>query len=190
MGFFESGTARQRMFITSLSDPRTTLTPQFNPTEFQEALTVNYVRQRVPGLSHEPLQYINTTNQRFTMELFFDALGPSGENPLGVSEQAQRNLIARKFLKSVCYPRRPVGDFAIGGPPRLLFVWPHIISLTTVITSLQIQHQRFSATGVPLQFTAAIQLEEIRDMRLIQDDVLENGTIRGSNDDPLSGGQG
>ena len=31
---------------------------QFNPTEFEEALEVNWARQTVPGLSHQPLQFL------------------------------------------------------------------------------------------------------------------------------------
>jgi hypothetical protein len=170
---------REKMLITKLGDPRTVFETQFNPEEFTEGLQVNYQRHKIPGLSHEPLQYVNTTNVKFSMDLYFDAV---------TNEQADRNLIARRFLSSVCYPKRPVGDLLIGGPPRLLFVWPHIISLTTVITSLQFVYSQFSSTGVPIKFTASISLEEIRDMRLTQDDVIENGTIRGPGpDDPTQG---
>lgn len=179
MGMYEAvNTKLEKMLITKLGDPRTVFETQFNPTEFTEGLQVNYQRQKIPGLSHEPLQYVNTTNVKFGMDLFFDAV---------TQEQAERNLIARKFLHSVCYPRRPVGDLLIGGPPRLLFVWPSIISLTTVIMSLNLVYRQFSATGVPIKFVASVALEEVRDMRLTQDDVITNGTFRGPNDDPFGG---
>ena len=42
---------------------------QFNPAEFEEALEVNWARQTVPGLSHQPLQFVNTGNVKFTLEL-------------------------------------------------------------------------------------------------------------------------
>ena len=179
MGIFEAvTTAPQRMTITSLSDPRAVMTPQFNPTEFTEAISVNYSRTTVPGLSHEQLQYVATTNDKFSLDLFYDA---------DTQERADRNMVDRKFLISLCYPRRPVGDLLIGGPPRLLFLWPGFISLTCVLTQLSFQYQRFAPSGIPIEFTASVTLEEIRDLRLIQDDVLENGTVRGPDDDPLTG---
>ena len=179
MGLYEAVNARrEKMLITKLGDPRTVFETQFNPTEFTEALRVNYQRHKIPGLSHEPMQYVNTTNDKIALDLFFDA---------DTQEQADRNLIARRFLLAVCYPKRPVGDLQIGGPPRLLFVWPSFISLTTVVTSLQFTYTRFSSTGVPLDFVASVALEEIRDMRLTYDDVIENGTVRGPNEDPLGG---
>ena len=180
MGMFEAVNARrEKMLITKLGDPRTVFETQFNPTEFSEALQVNYKRHKIPGLSHEPMQYINTTNDKISLDLFFDA---------DTQEQADRNLIARKFLLAVCYPRRPVGDLEIGGPPRLLFVWPSIISMTVVITSLQLTYTKFSSTGVPMDFIAGITIEEIRDMRLTYDDVINNGTVRGPGEDPFGGG--
>jgi len=168
----------ERMTITSLSDPRSVMEPQFNPSQFTEQLKVNYARNEIPGLSHHQMQYISTTNSKLSLDLFFDA---------DTMEQAARNMIARKFLLASCYPRRPVGDLLIGGPPRLLFMWPGFISLTCGIMSLGFTYQRFAPSGIPVEFMASVVIEEIRDMRLIQDDVLANGTIRGPGSDPFSG---
>lgn len=42
---------------------------QFNPTELEELLEVNWTRHVVPGLSHQPLQFVHTGNARFQLEL-------------------------------------------------------------------------------------------------------------------------
>jgi hypothetical protein len=141
-----------------------------NPTELEELLESNWVRQPVPGLSHQPLQYVHTGNVRFSMELHFDAVAPG----TGLDQV----LHARRFVQSLCYPRRGVAEVLGGGPPRVLFVWPRLVSLTCVITALTFRYQRFNLDGLPVQFTARITLEEIRDVRLASEDVLISGTQR------------
>jgi hypothetical protein len=143
---------------------------QFNPTELEESLEVNWARQTVPGLSHQPLQFVNTGNVKFTLELNFETQDPGAD--------LDQLLRARRFLQSLCYPRRGAADVASGGPPRALFVWPTIVSLTCVITSLTFKYSRFNVAGTPVQFTAKIGLEEIRDVRLLSEEVLANGSQR------------
>jgi hypothetical protein len=143
---------------------------QFNPTDFEEALEVNWARQTVPGLSHQPLQFVNTGNAKFTMELNFEVQDPTTD--------LERIHLARRFLQSLCYPRRGAEDVVGGGPPRALFVWPGVISLTCVLTALSFKYGRFNLDGMPVQFTAKVTLEEIRDVRLLSEDVLADGTQR------------
>jgi Contractile injection system tube protein len=143
---------------------------QFNPTELEEVLEVNWARQTVPGLSHQPLQFVNTGNLKFTLELQFEAQDPTTD--------IDQILRSRRFLQSLCYPRRGAADVVGGGPPRVLFVWPTFVSLTCVIASLSFKYSRFNLAGTPIQFTAKIALEEIRDVRLLSEEVLANGTQR------------
>lgn len=143
---------------------------QFNPTDFEEALEVNWAQQTVPGLSHQPLQFVNTGNAKFTLELNFEVQDPTTD--------LERIHLARRFLQSLCYPRRGAEDVVGGGPPRALFVWPGVISLTCVLTALSFKYGRFNLDGVPVQFTAKVTLEEIRDVRLLSEDVLADGTQR------------
>lgn len=143
---------------------------QFNPTDFEEALEVNWARQTVPGLSHQPLQFVNTGNAKFTLELNFEVQDPTTD--------LERIHLARRFLQSLCYPRRGAEDVVGGGPPRALFVWPGVISLTCVLTALSFKYGRFNLDGMPVQFTAKVTLEEIRDVRLFSEDVLADGTQR------------
>ncbi len=195
MGIFEQVVrGPEKMIIAKPDDPRRSIEAQFNPTDFTESLVVNYSRQKVPGLSHEVLQYVNTSNLSFNLELFFDARkavrssvegtvtggAAPGAPKTGPSEdEVNRILEARRFLHSVAYPRRVPQLVVGGGPPRLLFLWPGIIALTTVLTSLSIALEQFAPSGHPIQFRATVTLEEIRDFRLLTDDVFELGTIRG-----------
>jgi len=65
-----------------------------------------------------------------------------------------------------------------GGPPRALFVWPGVISLTCVLTALSFKYDRFNLEGTPVQFTAKVTLEETRDVRLLSEEVLADGSQR------------
>jgi hypothetical protein len=158
-----------RMSIANVSSGES-IEAQFNPTELEEALEVNWARQTVPGLSHQPLQFVNTGNLKFTLELQFEAQNPATD--------VDRNLQARRFLQSLCYPRRGAANVVGGGPPRVLFVWPTFVSLTCVIASLSFKYSRFNLAGTPIYFTAKVALEEIRDVRLLSEEVLANGTQR------------
>jgi hypothetical protein len=50
-----AGQTPARMSIANVSSGDS-IDAQFNPTEFEEALEVNWARQTVPGLSHQPLR--------------------------------------------------------------------------------------------------------------------------------------
>ena len=158
-----------RMSIANVSSGES-VEAQFNPTEFEEALDVNWTRQTVPGLSHQPLQFVNTNNAKFTLELNFEVLDDTTD--------IDQIHYSRRFLQSLCYPQQGAEDIAGGGPPRVLFVWPNVVSLTCVITSLSFKYGRFNVDGMPIQFTSKVALEEIRDVRLLSEDVLSNGTQR------------
>jgi len=164
-----AGQRPARMSIANVSSGES-IEAQFNPTELDEALEVNWARQTVPGLSHQPLQFVNTGNLKFTFELQFEAQRATAD--------VDRNLQARRFLQSLCYPRRGAANVIGGGPPRVLFVWPTFVSLTCVIASLSFKYSRFNLAGTPIQFSAKLALEEIRDVRLLSEEVLANGTQR------------
>lgn len=169
MGIETAGQTPARMSIANVSSGDS-IDAQFNPTEFEEALEVNWARQTVPGLSHQPLQFIHTGNTKFTLELNFEAQDPTTD--------LDQIHLARRFLQSLCYPRRGADDVIGRGPPRALFVWPNVVSLTCVVTALSFKYGRFNLDGTPVQFTAKVTLEEIRDVRLLSEDVLRDGTQR------------
>ena len=169
MGLETAGQVPARMSIANVSTGAS-IDAQFNPTDFEEVLEVNWAHQTVPGLSHQPLQFVHTGNTEFNLELNFEAQDPTTD--LGEIQHA------RRFLQSLCYPRRGAEDVTGGGPPRVLFVWPNTVSLTCVVTALGFRYGRFNLDGTPVQFTARVTLEEIRDVRLLSEDVLRDGTQR------------
>lgn len=147
---------------------------QFNPTDLEEAISVEWARLKVPGLSHEVLQYDHTGNLKIgPIALVFDALGE------GWSVDRLDNM--RRFLHSICYSKKGAQSVREGEATRVLFFWPNFMSLTCVLTSLKIKHSRFNLQARPTYFTATVALEEIRDVRLFSEDVRATGTIRSAN---------
>ena len=154
----------------------------FNPTRFDEQVEVNWNRSRVLGLSHEPLQYGNTGNWKFDLDLYMRGTQTPIINPfteVDIKDKAPKGLndimAIRKFLMSLAYPvsGTTVGD---GGPPRVLVVWPNIMSITTVVTSVKISNQRFNLEGYPVEYVASVSFEEIRDTRISSSDIRRLGT--------------
>jgi hypothetical protein len=156
----------------------------FNPTQFEEGVGVNYTRQNVPGLSHKPLQYAGTDNYKFELALYYRAQATDLANPFAQSAVRDKKpkglsdvLEMRKFLQSLCYPVQSttVGG---GGPPRVLVVWPNVITLVCVVVGLKIQNRRFNVEGTPVEYVANVTFEEIRDDRIDMDEVRDLGTER------------
>ncbi len=158
--------------VMYLSDLKTleTMQAQFNPAEFTESVKVVWARLSPPGLSHERLHYDHTENYKASFELTYDALVQTGD--------VDDNLDARKFLMSLCYARRGARTVSDGAPPRVLFVWPEMVSITAVITDLKFKNTRFNRVGSATFFKVDVSLEEIRDERLFSEDVRRNGTQR------------
>lgn len=139
-----------------------------NPPEFEESLEVAFQRQTVPGLSHQVMQFTNTGNYKVELELEFLAESPK------LLEAAQK---ARSFLFSCCYPKKAT-DVPSGAPPRLLFLWPGMVSITCFLTKITIKHDRFNRQAQSYHFKAKLSLEEVRDVRLLSEEVAQIGTQR------------
>lgn len=168
MSWSEVNAKPVRMHLCNIAT-RTVLEAQFNPTTFEERLEVVYAQKTVPGLSHQPLQYVNTSNVTIPLILRFNIF------EAGVT--VEQLLFARRFLQATAYPLAG-GSVPSSAPPRILFVWPKIISMTCVLRRLTFKHERFDNTGAPIEFSAQLVLEEIRDFRLISADVFERGSQR------------
>jgi hypothetical protein len=157
-----------KVTLTNLSTG-VTLEAQFNPDALEETVSANYAKQTVPGLSHEVLQFSNTTNEAFPLNLFWRA------ESRGDVETLQR---ARRFLKSLLYPKSGAEDMASGGPPRVLVVWPGMIAMTCVIMSVKFSHALFTKFMRSRAYMATVQCEEIRDTRIGSDDVFDDTSLR------------
>lgn len=168
MALSESLARPRRMYLTDLRTAET-FEAQFNPTELEESIDVAYSELGVPGLPHAPLQYSGTSNKKFEFELF---VSTHGALERGLGEDF------RRFLESLCYPAAVADTVLTGAPPRVLFVWPRLVSLTCVIRTLKFRHQRFAIDGGTTRYVASVSVSEIRDARLTSDDVRRVGTIR------------
>lgn len=158
------------------------LVPMFNPTEIEEELRVNYNDLELLGMSHKPSQYKNTDNHRFRFALRFDALSiREATGSAGIPIQGANIQNARRYLLSLCYAPRGAQDILGGAPPRVLFFWPDLASLEATIRSLRFRHTAFSSqTGGSGRFDVDVEIHEIRDVRIVMEDVFANGTIRSS----------
>lgn len=149
-----------------------TMRAQYNPTQFEEQVAANYTRQNVPGLSHMPLQFQNSANEQFSFELFFRAEKES--------EMVEIHRW-RRFLKSLVIPRGGADTIQGGAPPRVLLVWPRMLSLTCVLTTAKFTHEHFNQMMQSRVFRVAVQFEEIRDVRMASDDVFDDTALRYGN---------
>lgn len=157
-----------RMSLTNISNGRT-VEMQFNPEQFQENVVANYTDQVVPGLSHEVAQFSHTSSEAFTFDLHYRALSVDEMNSIH---------LARRFLKSLCFPRGGSETIAGGAPPRVLLVWPRMLSLTCTMRSVQLTHVLFNRQSRSRQFSAAVTLKEVRDFRVTSEEVYEDNQLR------------
>jgi hypothetical protein len=120
-----------------------------NPPQLAMRTTVNWNRLSPPGADHQPLQFTGTGNRQLTeLELIFDrAFADSTDVDL-----AQ----ARMFLDATTVPTAPGLP-----PPTVLFVWPGVVTLEAVVTSLDVQVRRFASDGSPLTLAATLTLEQV-----------------------------
>ncbi len=147
----------------------------FNPTELEKRFSVNWNRQKVPGLSHEPLQFSNVGNLQCPLELYAHAID-------GESDTTELILDFENFIMSLCYPSENGDSIVNGAPPRVLFVWPNVASFQAVITGdVSFKHTQFAFDGYSLRYMATITIEEIRDTRISSEEVRVRGARRWSN---------
>lgn len=178
MGLDEANNApppRMRIFNLRTNEE---VVAQFNPSQFSERVQVNYGRPAVLGLSHQEMQYLNTSNLVIPMQLFFYSADTGTHF---------NNVETKKFLYSLCYPVAGADSIVGGAPPRALVVWPSVLSLTCKLTQLLINNQRFNKHAEVTQFTANVTFEEMRDVRWTSEDARNLG-VRRTGENPGSGG--
>jgi hypothetical protein len=162
-------TRPSRVTLASVDTGRS-VDAQYNPDEVTEKLGVNWKELEIMGMSHKPLQYLNTDNLQVTFELGFNAMATDGDQVFST----------RLFLQSLTVPKRGAADVIGGAPSKIVLSWPNLFSLTCVIASLEFKHKRFRQSMQPSAFTCAVTLKEIRTTRLTAEDILSSGTLRSS----------
>ncbi|OGR04444.1 MAG: peptidoglycan-binding protein [Deltaproteobacteria bacterium RIFOXYA12_FULL_61_11] len=125
----------------------------FNPTQLNEKIQVVWNRLVVPGLSHQVLQYQSTANRQlsgieFYLDKFFAAQCPNHPDIMGF----------QTFLRTLTVSSANARDFS---PPRVLFVWPGVLSFDCVLIEVEFQYRQFAHDGSVLVYTATCTFEEL-----------------------------
>jgi len=138
----------------------------FNPTELSEKLSVNWNRLVIPGLSHQLLQFQSTGNRQlsnveFYLDRFFAAEQPGSPEILEF----------RAFLRALTVPPAGVEGVPASAPPRALFIWPNVVTVECVISSVEFLYKQVAVDGTVLVYTAAVTFEEILDARVTSEEL-------------------
>jgi len=140
----------------------------FNPAQLVEKLQVNWNRLAVPGLSHEPLQFKNTSNRQLaSVEFYLDRLY-AAEQPGDVNIRD-----FRAFLRALTVPQAGTEGVPATAPPRVLFIWPSVLTVECVVASVEFHHKHFASDGSVLVYTAVVSFEEILDTRVTSEELRE-----------------
>ena len=140
----------------------------FNPKDLTEKIDVNWSRLAVPGLSHQVLQFQNTGNRQlsgveFYLDRFFAAAGETDADLLDF----------RAFLRALTVPPEGTEGVPATSPPRVLFIWPEVITIECVIASVEFQYKQLAVDGTALVYTATVGFEEILDARVTSEELRE-----------------
>ena len=140
----------------------------FNPTQLSEKLQVNWNRLAVPGLSHQVLQFQSTANRQlsgveFYLDRYFAAEQPGDVNILEF----------RAFLRALTVPPQGTEGVAATAPPRLLFIWPEVVTVECVVASVEFTYKQLAVDGTVLVYAASVTFEEILDTRVTSEELRE-----------------
>lgn len=142
---------------------------QFNPTSIKLSLGADWKSSASPGASFERLQFSNRKNDVVTFKLQMDG------RSVGAPSVPDRLA----YLASLMTPPDADLDIRTAAPPRVLFRFPGLISVETVLPKLTIDVKRFDlVTGAPDYVEIDIELLEYRTKRLGSQTVRRLGFIR------------
>ncbi|RUO91493.1 peptidoglycan-binding protein [Corallococcus sp. AB018] len=133
----------------------------FNPTQLTEKLLVNWNRLAVPGLSHQVLQFQGTSNRQLAgVEFYLDAFF--------ATQQADASNIMefRAFLRTLTVPPAGTEGVLATAPPRVLVLWPGVLTVECVVASVEFQYRQLAVDGRVLVYTATVTFEEVLDTRV------------------------
>lgn len=133
----------------------------FNPTQLTEKLQVNWNRQVVPGLSHQVLQFQSTSNRQLTgVEFYLDRF-------FATEQPGDPNILEfRAFLRALTVPPALTEGVLATAPPRVLVVWPNVLTIECVVASIDFQYRQLAVDSSVLVYAASVTFEEILDTRV------------------------
>lgn len=133
----------------------------FNPTQLVEKLQVNWNRLAVPGLSHQVLQFQGTSNRQLAgVEFYLDAF-------FATQQADTSNIMAfRAFLRALTVPPAGTEGVLATAPPRVLVLWPGVLTVECVVASVEFQYRQLAVDGRVLVYSATVTFEEVLDTRV------------------------
>ncbi|HPM53004.1 MAG TPA: hypothetical protein PK282_12295 [Rhodoglobus sp.] len=160
MGIEQAVAKPPRCFLVNVTTAES-LDCLFNPTQLAEKVQVNWNRLQVPGLSHQVLQFQGTGNRQFSaVEFYLDKV-------FAAEQPGDTDIMEfRRFLRSLTVPPEGTEGVPATAPPRVLFIWPGVLSVETVLTDVEFQYRQFGADGSVLVYAATCTFEEILDARV------------------------
>lgn len=140
----------------------------FNPTQLSEKLQVNWNRLAVPGLSHQVLQFQSTTNRQLSgVEFYLDRF-------FAAEQSTDMNILDfRAFLRALTVPPEGTAGVVTTAPPRVLFIWPDVVTAECVVASVEFQYKQLAVDGSVLVYSASVTFEEILDTRVTSEELRE-----------------
>ena len=137
----------------------------FNPTQLSEKVSVNWNRVSVPGLSHQLLQFQSTGNRQVGgVEFYLDRF-------YARAQSADADILEfRGFMRALTVPLVGVEGVPATAPPRVLFLWPNVLTIEAVLTDLEFRYTQFAGDGAVLVYTAEVSFEEILDVRVTSEE--------------------
>lgn len=142
------GRRSERLSLTNLVTEEV-LAVAAHPGTIGWALAVGWAHLEVPGRLGQPVQYAGTQNTVLApLELTFDRRLP-------VHQGGTRDLShVQRFLSALTAPAP--GHRA---PPPALLVWPAVLQVEVLVTSLAFEHRELAHAGGPLVLVATLGLE-------------------------------
>lgn len=124
----------------------------FNPDSFSFRKSAQWNRTEARAAGEAPVaEFQGTQASTFNVELFLDAFESSGTNITSTVEMLMKTL---KPLGSTISQNKPQ-------PPWVVFGWGTAISLTAIVTALDVEYTMFDGTGKPLRAKIKLTMEEM-----------------------------
>lgn len=147
-----------------------------NPTVLEERIQSIYQEVEILGMSHTPLQFKITGATQIPVEFYVSRIQRAKRTGQAVEDTVILDF--KRYLQALTVPVRGAADVIGGAPPRVLFIWPFVITMTCVVRNIVFAYRRFDSLGDPLVYTARVDFTEARDLRITSEQVREVGSVR------------
>ena len=75
--------------------------------------------------------------------------------------------------RALTVPPEGTEDVAATAPPRVLFIWPEVVTVECVVASVEFTYNQLAVDGTVLVYAANVTFEEILDTRVTSEELRE-----------------